>query len=553
MVASTSAAHSPMLPSYAAHVLRALPDAAAFVSADGNLLAANRSARAALRLRSAREMPCDLFALVASPREKLADTLRTWSRSTEPTPGAFTMRIEDDLATFEGKGSVVFPSTDGPAILLVRFWRRGRANPFVLLNQKITELNDEVARRVQVEEALRRSEAALQARVSEAEALNRAKDEFLATVSHELRTPLNAIVGWAALLSRRVLDEDIGKAVEVIHRNAEAQAKLIDDILDVSRIITGKMLLEPRPADLAVLVAEAVEVVRPSAAAKQIDIVFSRPEGACLLIADPDRIRQVAWNVLSNAVKFTDRGGAVRVEVLRRGSQLALTVTDTGRGIESEFLPFVFDRFRQADSSTTRRTGGLGLGLALVRHIVELHGGVVEARSGGAGRGATFSIALPIRAVGVAADPGPSHVASSDGDGARPREAGALDGLKVLVVDDEPDARDLLAAVLTQAGGEVQTAGSAAVAFDTVVRFRPHVLVSDIGMPDENGYSLIRRLRALQQDACGTIPSLALTAYARAEDRAHALAAGFTAHLGKPVSPDELVSAVVHLTTHPCR
>jgi hypothetical protein len=189
MVASTSAAHSPMLPSYAAHVLRALPDAAAFVSADGNLLAANRSARAALRLRSAREMPCDLFALVASPREKLADTLRTWSRSTEPTPGAFTMRIEDDLATFEGKGSVVFPSTDGPAILLVRFWRRGRANPFVLLNQKITELNDEVARRVQVEEALRRSEAALQARVSEAEA------------------------GWAALLSRRGLDEDTGKAL----------------------------------------------------------------------------------------------------------------------------------------------------------------------------------------------------------------------------------------------------------------------------------------------------------------------------------------------------
>ncbi len=402
-----------------------------------------------------------------------------------------------------------------------------------------------MARRVQVEEALRRSEAALQERVKEAEALNRTKDEFLATVSHELRTPLSAIIGWSWVLRRRVLDAETSKGLDVIHRNAETQARLVDDILDVSRIITGQMRIELRPADLATLVDEAVEVIRPSTAAKQIDVEVDRPPHGLSFIGDPDRIRQVVWNVLSNAVKFTGRGGAIRVAVRQQGSQFVVTVSDTGAGIEPAFLPLVFDRFRQADSSTTRRTGGLGLGLALVRSIVELHGGTVVASSDGAGTGATFTITLPVRAVATS-DAAPAAPQAAAEEAVRP-QPGILHGVRTLVVDDEADARDLLETLLTDAGSEVVTVGSASAALDVFGRFRPHVLVSDIGMPDENGYALIRRLRQLGPDAGGDVPAAALTAYTRPEDRQLALDAGFTTHIGKPVNPDDLVSAVARL------
>jgi signal transduction histidine kinase/CheY-like chemotaxis protein len=535
------------VPAYAVNVLRTVPDAAVLITAGGQVLAANRKARAALALPSDCPPDCHLHSFVAGPTA-LTETLRGWARTTDPMPGSFTVTLGGVDTTYNGKGSVVVPAADDtPAVLLVRFWPRAEANPFVLLNQKVTELHDEVARRVQVEEALRRSELALQERVSEAEALNRAKDEFLATVSHELRTPLNAILGWSSLLRRRPLEPQTEKALEVIHRNAEAQAKLVDDILDGSRIITGKVSLEPRAADLAALVEEAVEVVRPSAAARHLTLRVTRSDDRFVLVADPDRIRQAVWNVLSNAVKFTGRDGTIQVDVQRSGSQFAVVVSDTGTGIDPDFLPHVFDRFRQADSSTTRRTGGLGLGLALVRSIVELHGGTVSAASDGPGTGATFTITLPVRAVAAPGDVLRTSV-PPHGDGVR-LAPGVLQGVRTLVVDDERDARDLLATVLTLAGSEVETAASVPAAFEVITRFRPHVLVSDVGMPGENGYALLRRLRQMGPDEGGDVPAVALTAYTRTEDRREALAAGFTTHLGKPVSPDDLVQTVASLVS----
>ncbi len=373
-----------------------------------------------------------------------------------------------------------------------------------------------------------------------AEEASRAKDEFLATVSHELRTPLNAIMGWAAMLRQRALEPAVAKPIEVMHRNAQAQAKIIEDILDVSRIITGKLRIEPRPTDLVAIAREALEVVRPSAMAKRIALELHAEMEVCLLVADPERLQQVLWNLLSNAVKFTDVG-TIKVAVRREGSKVTLTVTDTGSGIAPEFMPFVFDRFRQADASITRRMGGLGLGLALVRHIVELHGGRVSVASDGPGQGASFKVTLPVGAV----MPPPEAPASNRAEPVSVNAPVALTGVRVLVVDDEPDARELLRAVLAEAGALVETARSAAEGLEVLQRFQPNVLVSDIGMPDEDGYAFLRRVRSLPRG--GAIPAIALTAYAREEDRVRALSIGYTTHLGKPVDPDALRRAVANL------
>ncbi len=533
----------------AVRTLRALPDAAVFLNAEGVLLAANRAARNAMATAAGEVLPGGRFPVAPESAEAFAWLLRQWSRSTEPTPGAFVVAGPSGPVVFTARGAVAVPGADREStVLFVRFWPRDDANPFLLLNQKITELNDEVARRIQVEEALRRSEAALQERVAESEALHRAKDEFLAIASHELRTPLHAILGWSAVLRSQPSLERSQKGLDVIQRNAAAQAKLVDDILDVSRIITGKMRLETRVCDLAALVGDAVDVVRPSAAAKALELRVVSPPEPCLLVADPDRISQIIWNLLSNAVKFTDRGGIVQVSLTKQDSHYVLEIRDNGMGIEPAFLPFVFDRFKQADSSTTRRTGGLGLGLALVRHIVELHGGSADARSDGPGTGASFTFTLPIQAVAHVMGPASPPVdAVASPPSAAAGDTRSLRGVRVLVVDDEADARDLLTALLTHAGSEVHAASSASEAVEAVARFAPHVLVSDIGMPGENGYSLMKRLRASGPTEHRHMPALALTAYTRGEDRESALAAGFTAHLGKPVPPDALLSMVATL------
>jgi signal transduction histidine kinase/ActR/RegA family two-component response regulator len=416
--------------------------------------------------------------------------------------------------------------------------------PGQLYDAQQLALVEEIGRRAGV--ALENAQLYLDAQQAAkvAEEASRAKDEFLATVSHELRTPLSAILGWAKLLKDRVTDAALEKPLEVIHRNAQAQVKIIDDILDVSRVITGKFKLESKPTDLLSITRDAIDVVRQSAVAKRIQIVLSPEQGFFLLEADPERLQQAVWNLLSNAVKFTETGGRIEVEIGQRDSQLVLSVKDTGIGIDSRFLPYVFDRFKQADSSTTRRVSGLGLGLALVRHIVELHGGRVGVASDGPGTGSTFTISLPVRAVARAPSERPPELRTPT---AAPLAAVTLPGSRVLIVDDEPDARALLSELLTERGAAVESAGSAQEAFDTFRRFRPDIVVSDIGMPKEDGLSLIRRIRALAEAEGGSVPAIALTAFARDTDSARALEAGYSAHLGKPVEPDALVLAIAKL------
>ena len=438
-------------------------------------------------------------------------------------------------------------------------WRcRKDGTPF-WANVVITALRDERGKVFGFAKVTRDlSERKIAARVTEeateaariAEEGNRIKDEFLATVSHELRTPLTAMLGWSSLLRQRTEDPALLKGLDIIHRNAQAQAKIVEDILDVSRIITGKLRLELKPADLKAVTRDALHVVRPSAKAKGIRLVFKVPKGPCPLLADPERLQQVAWNLLSNAVKFTPKGGKITVRLRRETStkRLVLSVVDTGDGIEPEFLPFVFDRFKQADGSTTRRIGGLGLGLSIVRHIVELHGGLVNAFSAGKGRGSTFEIRLPERAVVPAVHKTNSIPATPPAAPAAALVAApSLSGVRILVVDDDADARELIETLLRSWGAHVKTARSASEAFKLVQRVRPHVLVSDIAMPDEDGYGLMRRIRALAPAKGGGIPSVALTAHARAEDRTKALSVGFTTHIGKPVRPDDLLSTVVNL------
>jgi PAS domain S-box-containing protein len=406
------------------------------------------------------------------------------------------------------------------------------------------ELAEELARRATIALEQARMYTAAQEAAKRAEDANRLKDEFLATVSHELRTPLNAMLGWTTLLRQRSLEPSVARALDVIYRNCRAQVQIVDDILDVSRIINGKFHLDLKPIDLLTLATEALEVARPSAIAKEIHLELRTDAQVCLLVGDPDRLQQVIWNLVSNAVKFTEKGGRVELQIGREGASVTLSVQDTGRGIDSDFLPFVFERFKQADSSTTRRFGGLGLGLAVVRHIVELHGGQVFANSPGPGLGATFKIVIPIRAVQPKV---PALVAPTNAASDEQAVDVTIRGLRVLVVDDDPDARELLEEVLSGQGVFVETADSAHAGFDALQRFRPDVLVSDIGMPGEDGYSFMQRIRRLEPDHGGSTPAIALTAYTRPEDRTQALAAGYTTHIGKPVNHEDLRAAIANL------
>jgi signal transduction histidine kinase len=396
------------------------------------------------------------------------------------------------------------------------------------------------------EEKLQRSLESEQHARAEAQRANRMKDEFLSTLSHELRTPLNAILGWSQFLADDAVrsPERLEKGLETIERNARAQVNLIEDLLDVSRISEGKLRLEVKAVAFAEVVEAALATIRPAADARQISVQIVLDRNNDRVTGDPARLQQIVWNLLSNAVKFTPKGGKIQVGLERVESHIALSVSDNGEGIRPEFLPHVFDRFRQGDQSTTRSFGGLGLGLSIVKHLVELHGGSVRAMSEGPGRGTTFVVDLPLR---MQQQSEAGTAAARDGVESPGMAASQLDGVTVLYVDDEPDARELAHRVLGRHGARVLTAGSAKAGRQSVTEHRPDVIVADIGMPEEDGYSLIRAIRALPADRGGTTPAAAVTALARPEDRRRALMAGFQTHVSKPVDMTELVAVVASL------
>jgi PAS domain S-box-containing protein len=385
---------------------------------------------------------------------------------------------------------------------------------------------------------------------SQAERASRMKDEFLATLSHELRTPLNAVLGWANILRLgKRQGEELIQGLDIIERNARIQAQIIEDLLDMSRIISGKVRLEAQWVELAAVLNESIETLRSTAQAKGVRLqamldLFGGP-----IFGDPNRLQQVFWNLLNNAIKFTPKDGKVEVSLKRVGIEVEVSVVDSGEGIASEFLPYIFDRFQQGDASTTRRHGGLGLGLAIVKELVELHGGTVRVESEGLGKGATFTVRLP-RSAAYSEPDKESHVPAALRRENPTLPEVSLANIRVLVVDDEIDARDLVKMLLEMAGAAVSTAASASEAMEMILKERPDVLVCDIGMQDEDGYSLLRRLRALEKKEDGALPAIALSAYARAEDRTKAIRSGFQNHLAKPVEPAELLAVVSSLAGH---
>jgi PAS domain S-box-containing protein len=458
-----------------------------------------------------------------------------------------------------------------------RFWANGVIIPIWYGNMHgFAKILQDLTERKQAEEEREQLLLREQAARAEAEAANRSKDDFLAIVSHELRTPMTAILGWARMLQTGRLDEArVRDAIETIERNANLQMQLIEDLLDISRIVQGNLSLNFGSVDLMEVIAAAIEVVQPSADDKAIQIESALDTSLEPIWGDSDRLQQVVLNLLSNAIKFTPNGGRVelRLSVVGNGQRATgtgkmstpipnaqfpipnaqITVSDTGKGISPEFLPYVFDRFRQADSTSTRSNKGLGLGLAIARHLVELHGGTIDVESQGIGQGATFTVKLPLtRAV-----PSLLDTQTNDTDQIQPPTVGEdatrldnppkLDGLHVLVVDDEADARKWISTVLEECGAEVIAVGSTGEALAALEQFRPDVLVSDIGMPDEDGYTLIRKIRELEPEMGGRIPAVALTGYARVEDYTEALAVGFQLHVAKPVRAAELIAVVASL------
>ena len=423
-----------------------------------------------------------------------------------------------------------------------------RLRAIIRLQQKAKTLQAEIRQREEAEEELRISLLREQLARAEAETANHMKDEFLATVSHELRTPLNAIMGWSHMLRSGRLDQKtMVRAFETIDRNAKAQAQLIEDILDVSRVIAGRLPLNMGPVDVSSVINAAIDSMQLAADSKKIQLEVTLDPSVRHTTGDSSRLQQVVWNLLANAIKFTPAGGKVEIRVERADAALQISVSDTGEGISPQFVPFIFDRFRQADSSPTRSHGGLGLGLAIVRHLVELHGGSVEADSEGLGKGSTFTIRLPLA---IDKSPAKAQPYVTNPWGSTLPHPGleavqSLEGVRVLLVDDDRDNLQLISTMLSSGRAKVHTATSAAEALEALEWFKPDVLVSDLAMPSEDGYSLIRKIRAMENTK--HIPALALTAYVRIEDRTRALAAGFNMFVPKPVEPNELISAIANL------
>lgn len=424
---------------------------------------------------------------------------------------------------------------------------------------RIQSINVELEQRVQKRtaqlEASNRAkdEALIREQVirESAEAANRAKDEFLSVLSHELRTPLNAILGWSQMLRKQHLSQDRAmRALETIERNARSQAKIIEDILDISRIITGKLRLQVSPVNLVTVIEAAIESVRLAAEAKSIRIQSVLDSSKNPISGDADRLQQVIWNLLSNAIKFTAKGGQLQIRLELVNSHVEITVSDTGQGISPDFLPYVFDRFRQHDSTTTRSYGGLGLGLAIARQLVELHGGTISVASPGIGQGTTFIIKLPVMIIHKPSSEPEALDSIAEADRRIDAEP-TLEGLQILVVEDEADSLELLSTILQGYGAQVIPVASVSEALEIIENATGQsldILVSDIGMPNEDGYSLIRKLRQLEAQRGGWIPAVALTAYAKSEDRRQALLAGFQMHLPKPVEPADLAAVIASLT-----
>ena len=411
----------------------------------------------------------------------------------------------------------------------------------------IDDVTERVAREAELQaqvdartQALAREKSARE----DAEEANRLKDEFLATVSHELRTPLTAILGWSNMLLAGDLNPEMHtRALDIIHRNAQSQNQLISDLLDVSRIISGKLRLDLRTVELPAIIEAAVEATRPAAEAKGVRLTTALDPRSGPISGDADRLQQVVWNLLTNAIKFTDGGGEIKVSLRSVGTRVEITVQDTGMGIAPEFLPHIFDRFRQADPGTNRVHGGMGLGLSIVRQLVELHDGTVRAESEGRGKGSTFTVSLPF----VNFRRGPERLPLDAGGHAEINCPPSLQGLRVLAVDDEEDTREMIRAVLEHCKMEVVTAGSASEALEAIAGSHPDVLISDLGMPGEDGYALIAKVRALPAERGGRIPAAALTAYVRADDRVKVLSSGFQLHVPKPLEANELVAVVANL------
>jgi signal transduction histidine kinase len=474
----------------------------------------------------------DLAAVVAEYRALRASVLRLW-RESGPAPD---LRDIDDVTRFN-------ESIDQSLTHAVRSYVEKAEGDRKAL------LANEQASRLQAEEAKR-----------EAEEANRAKDLFLATLSHEMRTPLNAIVGWLSILRHEDAEtRHFQEGLKIIERNTTAQVQLIDDLLDVSRIVSGKLRVDIQPCELAEVITAGVNVTRAAAEARGITLNVRLDPSASGALCDGVRMQQVVWNLVSNAVKFTPKGGQVDVTLSREGSSFQIQVSDTGQGISPYLLPHVFDRFRQADSSMRRRFAGLGLGLSIVKYIVEAHGGTIEATSPGEGEGSTFTVRLPIRAVRIGEESEepesePREIVGNSGDDevedsvriVDRRPPVRLDGVHVLVVDDEADARHVLLMLLERVGAVVTTADSARAAIEVILKARPDVLVSDLGMPDQDGFDLIRQLRADGYDA-RNLPAVALTAFVQKDDAHLALLAGFQVHLPKPVDPHELTAVIARL------
>lgn len=529
-------------------LVKVLPEPAIIVTANGEVFFANPPFLKIIKTDLGNLIGKNLIQFSFTDEEKLGRYLQICTRSRQMIMGALNLRsCTGESIEFRCEGAVLKPAGElSSARIFLRFKPKEVADTrFTLLTDKIDKLNREILER-------RRAEEESQKLYLQAKEANRLKDEFLATISHELRTPLNVILGWAGLLRNSNLEGEVfAKALETIERNARSQANLVEDLLDVSRIITGKIRIDLRPIELPKVVEAAIETLRPTAENKSVRLEVILDPGAQVISGDAERLQQVIWNLLSNAIKFTPKDGLIEVRLEQTNSHVVLKVSDTGSGIEPDFLPFVFDRFRQADGSKSRQHGGLGLGLAITRHLVELHGGTVEAFSAGTNQGATFIIKLPVNLPGNDKNKPVDRLElihqADFSEIENPEVQAFLKDLRVIIVDDETDAREFLRILLERYGAEVATAATVAEALDELQTATFDILISDIEMPGEDGYSLIRKVRTASDSKYVNIGAIALTAHARVADRLQLLTAGFDSHIAKPFDPAELIALIVGL------